>query len=117
MKKTLVTLSALIFVAGPALAKDDYHVLGFGNSSCGTWAADKNNKVLRAADITWLQGYLTAFNRFGPEAPIGNITRGIDSEGLAGWIDNYCSVNPTDTINKAAGKLVLHLAATKPKAQ
>lgn len=114
MKWLAITIALTpILASAPAVAKQNYHILGTGTISCGRWTEDRANDVLHASDVTWLQGYLTAFNRWGPEQPVGDITRGTDQAGMGAAMDNYCSLHPLETVNDAASALILLLVEAR----
>ena len=116
--RRLAALAALLVISipEPSLAKP-YQDLGPGARSCGAYAqsraTDGPQAPLADTSFFWLQGYLTAYNRY--VEPDGNITVGTDAAGLQGWLDNYCQAHPLDDIDTAARALIVELKARKTR--
>jgi hypothetical protein len=91
----------------------DYHILGAGTIDCAEWTKEAKQPVVKAQDQAWLLGYLTAFNRFGTDNTGDVMGKASVKEALA-WFDGYCADNPKDSVNKAAGALILELEGRKP---
>lgn len=86
-----------------------FRVLGYGAASCGTWLEDRREASFAGlAAESWVQGYLTAFNVYGP-SPTRDITVNTDHAGAAAWIDNYCRTHPLADIREAADALIAEL--------
>jgi hypothetical protein len=106
----LVTL-ALIEATGAqahSAGGGGFTVLGIGNKSCGSWVSDSKSK--NGADLVneaWVLGFLSAYNEFGPEPD--DVTAQTDVNGVAGWIDNYCTGHPLDTVSLATQALINEL--------
>jgi hypothetical protein len=73
--------------------KGDYSVrgIGTGKGSCGEYVRAKDVEVRRWYEM-WLMGYITGVN----SAKMGkyDYSNGIDSNGLAQWVENWCKQNP-----------------------
>lgn len=86
----------------------NFTVLGIGVHSCGAWVADrKANGWAAVVDEAWVVGFLSAYNLFGPTPD--DITAGSDVNGVTGWMDNYCTQHPLDTISLATQALINEL--------
>jgi hypothetical protein len=108
MKTIGLMLSAAMLLGASADAQGGRRVtmLGHGASSCGQWVTDRRlNNISANSDRAWLLGYITAFNEFGGQ-PSGNVTAGVDVEGMVTWMDNYCQHHPLETISTGAYHLV-----------
>ena len=100
------------------LAGDTAMVTGVGQFSCGHWTQDKPTRstgpyatsynMPAALNEQWVLGFLSAFNFYGNGS--GNITNGIDNNGVFAWIDKYCAEHPLDTITRAMVALVSELS-------
>ena len=103
-------------VAAEQAVGNAYMMLGAGPTSCGAWTQDhkSNPKSPKGyAEDIWVTGYITAMNLWYLPRDRGisrNLAEGTDVDGLAGWIDNYCSANPLDNIADAAEALAVELA-------
>ncbi len=97
--------------ARPGLAADadsQFAIKGVGLLSCQQYAeARAAGSALSESFRNWLDGYLTAVNRYEPQtydtAPWGS------GEILAVIIDNHCRSNPGESYVAAVQKLVLTL--------
>ena len=81
-------------------------------------ALDGATMALRSANLEqWVFGYLTSLNRWVPG--IVNIARGSNHEGLALWVDHYCSENPEKDVADAGyemGRIFIPCFAKEPRA-
>jgi hypothetical protein len=66
-------------------------------SSCGSWLADRasNTSSLKGS---WALGFLSGVAAFSPQF---NPLRGVDSDAVFYWLDNYCRARPTDLFSHA----------------
>src|SRR4029079_7554799 len=108
----LCIVALLVWPAGLQAKLDDqgsYHIIGYGNSSCGDWTSTRKMGVTweMGARGRWVLGYVTAVNRFG--AFSSDISKGTDADGLWAWIDNYCAQHPLENLAEATDNLVLEL--------
>jgi hypothetical protein len=86
-----------------------YMIVGPGAVSCANWTKLRRDVVLSTPIVTWVQGFLTSYNLYGPGSH--DVTHGKNPDGIPGWIDNYCAQNPLNNIADAAEKLVSTLSA------
>jgi hypothetical protein len=98
LKRTLAGIMLAFVVNGSAGA---YSVVGPGAGSCGAWTADRSNKPRYSIDLSWVLGFLAGVGFEGSGDPL----RGLDSNAVAGWIDNYCQAHPLEHIVDAAEAL------------
>jgi hypothetical protein len=98
---------------GAQMQEPGYKTLGAGAVRCAEWTAHKANPALAAADRMWVMGYLTranvtlAYVLANEHALLTyqDLTRGLDENYLAGWIDAYCVARPAETVEMAAQQL------------
>ncbi len=107
-----LALAALVSTAhiASAAANDGFMVRGYGASSCGTWSAFR--KQGRSSSIGaegWVLGYITGLN----QGLGGDVTYGVDAEGIFAAIDKYCADEPTKDITSAAMEIVYRLGSRK----
>ena len=111
MKYALIAAVVLLIFAQQSQAADSngiYMVVGDGRVKCEIWSARRGDDSVASANLEqWIYGYLTSLNRWVPG--IVNIARGSNYEGLASWVDSYCSENPTRDVADAAEFLFLAL--------
>jgi hypothetical protein len=93
----LVFAVLLTSAHGTSVKAQSYTALGAGASaSCGTWLANrKNNNFYFMGN--WALGFITGAEWHGEE----DVLRGIDADGVAYWLDNYCEPRPTDKFSDA----------------
>ncbi len=96
-----------------AISKDSSAtpIAGYGEASvsCGSFVESKHNETQRYIYLTWINGYLTAVNKYQNDVKIYNENRDIkagrDPQALMLWLDNYCQENPLDNFYQAVLKL------------
>jgi hypothetical protein len=111
--------AALLAAPLPAARASEptYTILGYGTASCGRWTQGRKppqTDVLQVARQAWVLGYITSVNRLLPEGrgPVDrNLSEGTDTNGLFGWIDNYCAANPLRSLAYALDMMTGELGA------
>ena len=94
----LLTL-IILGMSGPLAQSSTVRTIGVGNSSCGAWTESRRSRASYLRE-QWVLGYLSGIavvNQDGDD-PL----RGMDADGVWGWIDNYCRANPIRRITDAA---------------
>jgi hypothetical protein len=83
-----------------------YHLIGVGLSSCGTWTTDRRNPSAQLAlmDASWISGFLSGIGYVGEGG--ADPLKGMDANGVAAWVDNFCRAHPIDDIATAAEAFV-----------
>jgi hypothetical protein len=96
--------------------RDVYITIGLGAASCEYWTnARRQEETLGTTPRgSWVLGYITAVNLFGPWS--FDVTQSIDTKGIWAWIDNYCAEHPFDSIAVAAQSLVSELGRSTARA-
>lgn len=106
----MILLALAIAAAQPTPKSAGIMVYNFPDTdSCATWTAQRRANYHEPHLMGWVLGFITGLNAYGPNN--GNIAPGTNASGLIGWIDNYCSANPLDSVTTAAFKLVDELQA------
>ena len=87
--------------------------LGVGNLECGLWTQARQSGDVFAVwwktlILGWVQGFLTAYNVYGPH--MFDVTSGAAADAVAEWTDNYCVQHPHDNIADAAEALIGELS-------
>jgi hypothetical protein len=77
------------------------YVYGAGASSCGEWTQERQGQDWYSLG-QWVLGFVSARSNSG-------LLRQVDSNAIAGWIDNYCREHPLDRLKRAADVLVAEL--------
>ncbi len=107
----LLLLGLMLALSAPANASDatgTFGVLGYGTKSCGAYLQDRRQGDFYWLPYShWLGGFITGINH--ERAGTFDIAGNTDIAGLIGWLDNYCSSNPTASFVKAADALVIFL--------
>lgn len=92
--RRLLLLTALTPVLYTSSARAGIQVLGGGAVTCGAWTAERADR--RAANWyglgQWVLGFLTGVGWGTREAQ--DPLRGLDSDAVAAWLDNYCKNHP-----------------------
>jgi hypothetical protein len=78
---------------------------GEATASCGSFVESKQNENQRYIYLAWLNGYLTAVNKYHGDVKSYNglrdIKAGRDRQALLLWLENYCRENPLDNFARA----------------
>ena len=110
MKRTAVLLVGLV-LAGSVLAVDEngaYGIMGIGNDRCGEYVSKVDeHKGIDALFTSWLNGYMTAFNRYVSNT--FNIKGNSDVADLRKWLYGYCQENPSKYFEDATSALIAKL--------
>jgi hypothetical protein len=77
---------------------------GAGAETCGKWTqARKGDGWFTSGQ--WMLGWVSAAQYYG------RTLKPTDSAGMAGWVDQYCSQHPLNTLAEASVALVEELTA------
>ncbi|MEM7171891.1 MAG: hypothetical protein AAF530_17100 [Pseudomonadota bacterium] len=114
MKKPLIFLVSCLFLANPFLAGSaaaqdaDDKIFGYGTRGCFSWIEYEN---MQAAEFffasQWLHGFVTGAAIWNEDIRPALVTQ--KGSDLEGWVSNYCSANPEQSIADAADQLVRDL--------
>jgi hypothetical protein len=110
MKHLIVAVMLMVMIT-PALGADSsgaFATRGAGAKTCGWWTAKRAGiDPEKYMASSWVLGFLAGSNYFA--TGIYDVSKGVDNEGLLAWVDNYCAVNPLDSVADAAMELVAFL--------
>jgi hypothetical protein len=81
-------------------------------ATCKDWAEERDNAILRLAHVVTLHGYVTAYNRWGPD-PVGDAIGADDGPVTAAAIDKWCAERPGSMIFAAVGPLIDRVASER----
>jgi hypothetical protein len=101
-----IGLAAIVALsAANAAAPNTVAILGAGNSSCGTWTADRRNtnQFQANGDMQWVTGYISGIATQSPDL---DPLRGVDGDALIAWMDNTCQAHPLIRIVDAANLFI-----------
>ena len=112
-----VLASTAIPAAGEPPAPGAYKALGeSGLVMCGAFEQEmqkgpNGNLMLGFSVISWIEGYITAYNATLSASPIvgGDLAKGLSEEDVLHWIVEFCAEHPNEPIAAAAGQAVMHL--------
>ncbi|MPW29566.1 hypothetical protein F9L16_11200 [Agarivorans sp. B2Z047] len=106
MHKTIISIMILFTFSLGAVAAP---IKGSGATSCGSWLKERRNGTY-AIDLNWVLGFISAYNHYLESSTTGNGVYGsTDIEGIAAWMDNYCSSNPLSNPYTGSVKLIEEL--------
>ena len=94
--RILLTILAVVLMTRVAAAAPLSMAAGAGTISCGSWTADRQT-LMNSTEMQWILRFLSSVG-----AP-----QGMDSEAVAGWLDNYCRAHPLKNLSYAASAFVL----------
>src|ERR1051325_9049646 len=96
--RRVATIIILLCQLSPGLA-EDVHMLGAdSNSTCGTWSASRDSDHNWIAMANWALGYLSGAAVFSTHL---DPLKGLDSDAVLYWLDNYCRAQPLETFPHA----------------
>jgi hypothetical protein len=79
-------------------------IIGAGVDSCRTWIDDRSQRNAGSLqDEQWVLGLLSGVALADASDPL----KGMDTQGVWAWIDNYCRAHPIETIAHAAESFTL----------
>jgi hypothetical protein len=98
---------ALALAASSIRTNPTINVYNFHSAdSCATWTNDRKTDDALPLE-GWILGFVSGANAYGETG--GDIAPGVTSEGLIGWVDQYCLAHPLDSVTQAGFKLVREL--------
>jgi len=105
----IIVLTMIVFTwfidASSAQGPGTYDLKGAGIASCGTWTQDRllgRDSVRASIDEQWVLGFIVGQEYVISADADKNYTINTDSNGIFGWVDNFCQQNPTSQIVDAA---------------
>lgn len=81
-------------------------------TTCGDWAQHRGNVILRLAYVGVVRGYVTAYNRYGPD-PAGDALGADDRPLIEERTDEWCRERPSALLIGAVAPLIDHVAAER----
>ena len=84
-------------------------MIGPLQNSCETWTEVRRTRQTQTSQALefWVTGFLSGANVFD-DTDI-NFLKGMDSNAIYAWIDNYCKANPLERLPDAAYALTREL--------
>jgi hypothetical protein len=80
--------------------------------TCRDWDRDRDDTILRLAHIVVLEGYITAYNEWGPD-PRGDAIGVDDQAQIEKAIEKWCDANPSGFVIGAVMPLIDYIAAER----
>lgn len=113
MRNSIIFTTLLLVVSAPVLSQSKaVGVHGWGNALCAEYTNEIQDGKKLASYQHWLTGYITGFNRFGPEpsSTERNVAEQYNLPALTGWMARFCAENPLWLVEEAAFALVSDLS-------
>jgi hypothetical protein len=84
----------------------DYAIAGGGLSLCGAWTTARRDRQAIGFE-EWVAGFLSGFGDLAASVPIPEMDplRGLNTQTVRAWVDNYCQAHPLERIVQAAEAL------------
>ncbi len=103
-----VIMLAALGIQASAQESQKRAIIGQGTKPCGVMAREIRAGVSQELSHQWVAGFVSGANMegTGPDFLLDQ-----DFDGLAAWVDNYCSANPLSRLSTAAKLLVQELRA------
>lgn len=80
--------------------------------TCQDWAQDRDNAIMRLAYVSVVRGYVTAYNRWGPD-PTGDAVGTNDQALIEERLDVWCRERPSGLLIGVIAPLIDHVAAER----
>jgi hypothetical protein len=114
MLRFLLSITLAVALASSAEASN-YAIAGGGLSSCAAWTAARRDR--RAIGFEeWVTGFLSGFGDIAASVPIPEMDplRGLNTQTVWAWVDDYCHAHPLEKIVDAAEALARERANRPP---
>jgi hypothetical protein len=113
MKCTIAALVPLLMAGAMTSASaqagtEQINVIGFYNTSCGTWTQARANQQSPYMEY-WAIGFVSGAHFMRHIEGATGILDGGDAQAIYIWIDNYCRSKPLDAFPQALFVLVTEL--------
>jgi len=80
--------------------------------NCRNWVQGRSNNITRLGYVVVLHGYITAYNRWGPDA-LGDAIGADDQAVTEAAADKWCSEHPSGLLIGAITPLIEHVASER----
>lgn len=81
-------------------------------TTCQDWVRDNDNAILRLAYVVVLDGYITAYNQWGPD-PLGDAIGPDDRSLIENATNKWCGEHPAGLLIGVVTPLIEHVAAER----
>ena len=78
-------------------------------TTCAEWTKARKDRLMRLYYGGAVRGYLTAYNRWGPD-PSGDVLRPENDALIDPWVDGWCRPRPRTPMIQAVAPFLSHLA-------
>ncbi len=97
-----LALTVALMIGSVGAAGEPFALIGLGLASCGTWTAARRDR--RSSNYAqWILGFLSGAADVGVSNGMNlDPLKGVDADGVLGWMDNYCQAHPLSQIVDAA---------------
>lgn len=82
------------------------------DTTCAEWTRARDDQLMRLYHGGAVRGYLTAYNRWGPD-PTGDVLGPGNDDLIDGWIDKWCRGHSRAGLIQAVAPFIAHLAAER----
>ena len=109
MRKFVYISIVLLVLSTPVHSQNKaVGVHGWGNALCAEYSKESRDEKKLASYQHWLTGYITGYNRFGPDlgSKERNIAEQYNLPTLTAWIARFCVENPLWLVEEAAFALL-----------
>lgn len=80
--------------------------------TCQDWGQDRDNAIMRLAYVSVVRGYVTAYNRWGPD-PTGDAVGTNDQALIEERLDVWCHERPSALLIGVVAPLIDHVATER----
>ena len=105
----IVLVLSFTFTAPVTAADKDRHFAAQGDIPCGAWVKGRKEEGSwpELVYISWITGYITAYNQQTPDVYSIRGSTGMESVYL--WMDKYCQENPLGSLSSGMVLVTIEL--------
>jgi hypothetical protein len=92
----------------PARQSEKRRAMMTVTTTCREWTGTRNDQLMRVISGGAVRGYLTAYNRWGPD-PAGDVLGPGNDPLIDAWIDKWCDKRPSALLMQAVSPLTEYL--------
>jgi hypothetical protein len=108
-----ILLAVLVLLVGATEARAQKWI-GAGGTSCADFLAwERKSREVKQGMQLWVLGYLSGLNMATYAAKRMDVIAGLTTPQVDMFLDRYCAVNPSHTLNDAANDLWFTLAGRR----
>ena len=103
--KLLLLVGLILVAVSPAAAQRVATITYHGPFKCGDYLEDRQRNEKSSLPVSWVYGYISAYNRFGVHAQV----QASDPPTVSAYLEKYCRDNPLKDIAAGTNSMITEL--------